>query len=406
VKSERSAAAETVMMTEPATGLTLMREALTGKAPACESVMSKLVVGEAPMAEVMMVAHRVPRETSISLVSVMRAMMMMPPTMMTMAGPTAGRPFASLSVARPTVVAMSPRTPVSDKLEPVFAAESLAAPTTMCFFPAPTETRVARMAPSEGVRVTRPARAPCAAMRTKTDRPTPALAVGTRSATPRRSSSRSFRTVSFGSPFWSARARLPGDVAIRTPIVPHLAAVIAIAPIGVAHGTLFGGVPPFRTILLVAIVSTTPSDHGLFVAGSLVTALCIASRKTVGAMSFARSFVVKLADSASAARLTIFVRTGTVARSMVIRAVGHFVGSHFTGGIGSPIAQGHELQHGRCCDSSKKHQRVVTHPNFLITPNAGSLLRIDAVTDLGSHLHSRPWDVSRPRLGANINQEP
>jgi hypothetical protein len=390
VKSERSAAAETVMMTEPATGLTMVCEAVTGKAT---------------MAEVMMASHRVPRETSISLVSVMRAVMM-PPTVMTMAGPTASRPFAPLSAARPTVVAMSPLTPVSGELEPVFAAESLAAPTTMCFFPAPTEARVARIVPREGFAVTRPTHALRAAMWTKTERSTPALAVGTRSATPRRSSSPTFGTASFGSPFWSARAGLPGDVAIPTPIMPHLPAVIAIAPIGVAHGTLLGSVPPFRTIPLVAIVSSTTSDHRFCVAGSIVTASLIASRKIVGAMSFPGSLVGKLADPASTAPRTTLFRTGVVARSILVRGGGHFVGSHFTGRIGSPIAQGHELQHGRCCDSSKKHQHVVTHPNFLVTPNAGSLLRIDAVTDLGSHLHSRPWDVSRPRLGANINQEP
>ena len=28
------------------------------------------------------------------------------------------------------------------------------------------------------------------------------------------------------------------------------------------------------------------------------------------------------------------------------------------------------------------------------------------VTDLESRLHSRPWDVSRPRLSANISEEP
>ncbi|HEV8002101.1 MAG TPA: hypothetical protein VGP63_19590 [Planctomycetaceae bacterium] len=49
---------------------------------------------------------------------------------------------------------------VSDELEPLLVAESLAAPTTMGLFPAPTEARVARMVPSEGVRVTRPTRVP------------------------------------------------------------------------------------------------------------------------------------------------------------------------------------------------------------------------------------------------------
>ena len=235
------------------------------------------------------------------------------------------------------------------------------------------------MAPREGFWVTRATRAPRAAMRIKTERFTPALAVGTRSAIPRRSSSPSFGTASFGSTFWStaswpARPGFPGGVAIRTPIMPHLAAAIAIAPIGVAHGTGIGGVPPFRTLSLVAIVSSTTPDHRLFVAGTFLTASLIASRRTVGAMSFSRSFVSKLVDSSSPAfRTTLFSR-GTVVRSRVVRGVGHFVGSHFAGGIGSPIAQGHELQHGRCCDSSKKHQRVVTHPNFLVTPNAGSLL--------------------------------
>lgn len=182
---------------------------------------------------------------------------------------------------------------------------------------------------------------------------------------------------------------LPGNRAIGTAIAMHAAALATISPSApLARRTLVGRIPPFGLLSLFAIARTAAVDHPLFVSivlvptnAPLIISVVVASLVTLRTSPLANGSVGRFADSAATSWGPALVRTRIAAVPIIVRCVGHFVGSNFTGRIGSPIPLGDKLHDRRRRNSSKKQQRIVAHGHFLDTSNAGPILRIDAVTD-------------------------
>jgi hypothetical protein len=97
---------------------------LSGEAMPCKSTVSRLMAGEAVTSELMMVAHRVSRETLTS--AAVMPTLMAPSTMMTVAGPSTNRPFLSMATAGPTVTNAA-LMPVADEFKPASTTEALTA---------------------------------------------------------------------------------------------------------------------------------------------------------------------------------------------------------------------------------------------------------------------------------------
>jgi hypothetical protein len=394
------------MMMESATGICVPGEAMMRKSAAPEFVMSRSMAGESASAktvsgesmarksmtgELVMTSRRVSRETPTLAASVMPAVMM-PSTVVTMADPTTSGPSTTLAATGPTVLTEPAVTAVTGEFKAGPAAEALAVPATIHSSTGAIEALVSRIAPGELRSVARATQGSCAPVWTKTvwtktvwtktlraktartkvawtraERLAPASAAGTRSTTPRLSSaftSAIFSSSSFRSTaFRPARAGFPGDVAIRTAlraaIGTHVAAFLAVAPIGIARATLVSRVAPFRSLPTFAIDWTTTLAHALFVSTIFVPAsiplfagLIVALSGLIRAMPPARSSVGRLPHPAVTACRTTLLGAGIVTVCIFVRGVGHFVSSNFTGWNAAPIVLHRELQHGRCCDPS------------------------------------------------------
>ncbi|HEV8072432.1 MAG TPA: hypothetical protein VGP76_32235 [Planctomycetaceae bacterium] len=188
---------------------------------------------------------------------------------------------------------------------------------------------------------------------------------------------------------------MPGDLAIWTAIAPIRAVFATTLPIAVARRTLVYRVPPFRPVAFIAIARTAAPDHSFFVAifiaptdPTLFVSVVVAGRVTLRTFPFANGSVSRLADSASGARRPVLVKPGI--RSALVIRVRDFVRSNLLGG-GTPVPLGDELHHCRRRNSSKEHQRVAAHQNFLDTFECRSILRIDAVTDLETSPAPAPY---------------
>jgi hypothetical protein len=399
MRGERPAAAE-VMMTESATGLRVPGEAVLRKSAVSEFVMA---------------SHRMSRETPTLAAAVMPTAMptvMVPSTMVTMADPTACCTSATLAATCPTAIRPAMTIPavmaVTDEFKVLPSAEPLGVPATTHIPTGAIKSLVSRIAPGER-RSVAGAHDPCAAVWAKT-----VWTARTRSPAPRRSSAFTSAISPFPS-FRSARAGFPGDFAIRAAhraaLATRLAAFLAVSPIGVTGGTLLSRVAPFRSFPTFTIDSTATLAHALFVTTLFVPAhiplfagLIVALRGLVRAMPTARGSGGRLLRPAMTACRTTLLRAGLVAVRVFVRGVGHFVCSNFAYRIGSPTVLRRKLQCGRCRDPTEKHQRVTAHRTLPRHLECRLLLRIDAVTDLGSHPALAPNGRSRPRLGANISQ--
>jgi hypothetical protein len=280
--------------------------------------------------------------------------------------------------------------PVAGKFKPPSAGETLATTPTAMLSPSGwTEVAAAKLAASERRAIApRSPHATVAAALTKTVLTNTVL---TKAVSIRVVSSKverpALRATTAPTRFTGSRPRLPGNLAIWSAIAPSRAAFAAILPIAVARRTLVHRVLPFRSVAFFAIAGTAAPDHPLLVLtlvaptdATLFVSVVVACRVTLRTSPFANGSVGRLADSASGARGPVFVKPGI--RSALVARIGHFVRSHLLGGTGTPIPLGDELQYCRRRNSSKKHQRVAAHQNFLDTFECRSILRIDAVTDL------------------------
>jgi hypothetical protein len=353
------------------------------------SVTSGSVPGECVMFVPMMTAHRVPRKTPTAALSVMPTVMMA--AMVTMTGPTARRPL--VATARPTVVVMSAMSPMSHecKFRSVPAGKAFAAAPALMRAPSgATKACVTRLPPCECRSVVRAAPAPCAAVCPRAEGSAPTAAA---TGTPAWSTSTPFGPA----PLWLASfaslgsaSRLPRDLAIgavaSSAITIQSAAFTAIPP-RIARGTLVGRILPFGSASLVAISGIAAVHHAFFVSTVIVPAnpalLILLLFTPPVALGTAAVGARVLTNSATTSRRPALVRAGTVSVPIVGR-VGHFGCSNLSGGIGAPIPLCDKL-HDRCRrNSSKKHQRVIAHRQFPRHPECEPILRIDAVTDLGT----------------------
>jgi hypothetical protein len=409
MRGERAAAAE-VMMVESATGTCVPGEAVMRKSAVsefvmtqsmtCERVSGKTVSRKSMAGELMMASHRVSGETPTLAASVMPTVMM-PSTVVMMADPTPSCPSATLAATCPTVLTKPAMTipavvAVTDEFKVGPAAEALTVPATIHSPTGAIKALVSRIAPGERRSVARATHGPWAPVCTETawtkaERFAPGSTAGTRSTTPRRPSaftSASLRSTRFRST-WTG---LPGDLMIRTAIAAHFAAFLAVSPIGVTRGTLVSRVAPFRSLLTFAVDRTTTLAHAIFVSTIFIPAsitlfagLIVAPRGLVRTMPSARGSVGSLLRPAVTACRTTLLGAGVVAVRVFVRGVGHFVRSNFAYWIGSPTVLRRKLQCGRCRDPTEKHQRITAHRTFPCHLECRLLLRIDAVTGLGSH---------------------
>jgi hypothetical protein len=199
---------------------------------------------------------------------------------------------------------------------------------------------------------------------------------------------------------------LPGDLAIT----PHVVAFAALLPSTLAPGPRVGRKLPLRTVRSRLKTSPAPAGPVLFVPvlfaptrPAIWTAFIFASTITVFAHRFAIGTVEIVPDSATGPFGHSVVGAVVPDVRIVVWRVGHLVRSHFARGVGSPISLGRKLDERRRRDSSKKHERIIPHRHFLATSNAVQFPRVDAVTDSRKPTpHSRPMDVSRPRLRVTI----
>jgi len=273
---------------------------------------------------------------------------------------------------------------VADEFKPPSAGETLAStPTAMLCPSGGTWVTAAKLAASEGGAIA--PRSPHATVATLFARTASTKGVSTRVVSSKVERLALAATAACA-PLRSTR--FPSDLAIWAAIAPARAVFAAILPIAVARRTLVDRVPPFRPVAFFAIAGAAAApDHPLLVPilvaptdATLVVSVVVACRVTLRTFPFVNGSVGRLADSASGARGPVFVRPGI--RSALVTRIGHFVRSDLLGGTGTPIPLGDELHHCRRRNSSKKHQRVAAHQNFLDTFECRSILRIDAVTDL------------------------
>jgi hypothetical protein len=289
-----------------------------------------------------------------------------------------------MAAPRPTVAMMPAMTSIADEFKPPSAGEALAsAPTAMLSPSGCTQVAAAKLTSSERRAIApRPSHATVAALFTRT---VLTKGVSTRVERPALAATAVPGTAPVRST--GSRPRFPGNLAVWTAIAPARAAFAAILPIAVARRTLVYRVPPFSPVAFFAIVGTAAADHPLLVLTlvastdatlfvSVIVACCVILRTS----PIVNGSVDRLADSALGARGPAFVKPG-ISSALVIR-VGHFVRSNLLDGSGTPVPLGDELHDCRRRNSSKKHQRVAAHQNFLDTFECRSILRIDAVTDL------------------------
>jgi hypothetical protein len=299
-----------------------------------------------------------------------------------------------MTAPRPTAVMMS----VAGEFKPPSAGETLASTPTAMLSPSGwTEVAAAKLAASErrAIAPRSPHATVAAALNrvltnTVLTKGASTKGVGTRPALP--------ATTDAAAPtrFTGSRPRFPGNLAIWTAIAPSRAAFAAILPIAVARRALVYRVPPFRPVAFIAIARTAAPDHPFLVLtlvaptdATRFVSVVVACRVTLRTFPFANGSIGRLADSASGARGPVFVKPGI--RSALVARIGHFVRSHLLGGTGTPIPLGDELHYRRRRNSSKKHQRVAAHQNFLDTFECRSILRIDAVTDLETSPAPAPY---------------
>jgi hypothetical protein len=373
VEGEKPAAPKGVTA-EPMSSSSVPGEGMTA-----ESAMLETVPGETVLGETMAVMTAVADE----------AMAVVPgiaPPLVMMANP-------KVSTRGPRVSRMTAMTAVGGKFKAVTSREAVPAPSPRRPPVTTFKVEVRRVTPAEGGTIL-PSHAHASGTAVRSE--APGTATGTSSVHRRRSGVRSTR-----SPLRSWPAPFPRGLTIAS----ARGTFFTLLPVGVARPALVGCVSPLGSASFLAISVLVAIGHSFFavtiVPGdvSIFIKPLIAAHAPFRAPLFASKFLAITArPPASISSHFTIVGSGIAPVRVAIRAISHVIRASLTHWVGSPLALTGKLHQRSRRNPSKKQQRVVAHRHFLVTSDAGPILRIDAVTDLGTRLASRPVDVSRPRL--------
>jgi hypothetical protein len=439
------------MMARPVMRESAPPEAVTGKPGSAESAVlksasSKSMPRETGMSEITMTASAV---TGESLAASPAAPAVMPRSGMTsMAGPTVSRKTAATSAARcptapsavtgPTGLMAAAFRFVTNKLEVAIVAEPFTAgpvaTRSSSFTESLTKPTATLAAPRErgsggwsAVAFRHPGAAAKASVRTSTRPVIAGIAVRTTSLR-----ANSLRSA-------PSRTRLPGDLPIRAPIkswaaivrhltiVAHRAAIATLAPIAASSGTLVSRVPPLGLLSVVALWATAgkpplgrPEVPALFVRSHAAFFVSLIVTPTVILAVFTPLAATHLVGRPRGTMATghgptlvgpTFADTRARGIGLIIGIAPYFV-ARFSRldrvhCIDSPLALCDVLQRRRCRNASQKHQRAITHRQFLDTHR----MQADSPIRRGHRIarinpHPRPMDVSRPRLITTIVGQP